>query len=82
MASAAGGLSLQRLNGHLSMHLDNGVLPGVNAHGASKILGLLSFSSLPRCLTLNFSDLTSKGLAFDSIGGTSRLSPAWRKRIT
>jgi uncharacterized protein YhdP len=37
--------------------------------GAGRVLGLASIAALPRRLALDFSDLTDKGLAFDSVHG-------------
>ncbi len=37
--------------------------------GVGKLLGLISLQSLPRRLTLDFRDIFSDGLAFDSIEG-------------
>ena len=37
--------------------------------GVGKLLGLISLQSLPRRLTLDFRDIFSDGLAFDSIAG-------------
>lgn len=66
---AAKGLSDARLNGHIALHLKSGTVRGVDTGGAGKLLGLLSFDALPRRLTLDFRDLTHKGLAFDTIDG-------------
>jgi uncharacterized protein YhdP len=41
--------------------------------GAGRIFGLLSVATLPRRLTLDFSDLFGKGLAFDRIKADFRL---------
>ncbi len=37
--------------------------------GAGRVLGLASVAALPRRLALDFSDLTDKGLAFDTVRG-------------
>ena len=37
--------------------------------GAGRVFGLLSIATLPRRLSLDFSDLTDKGFAFDGIHG-------------
>jgi uncharacterized protein YhdP len=48
--------------------LDKGQLLGVKP-GAGRVLGLASIAALPRRLALDFSDLTDKGLAFDTVRG-------------
>jgi len=60
--------SLEKLNGHISMHLGEGQLLNVDP-SAGRLFGLLSIQALPRRLTLDFSDLFDKGLAFDHIEG-------------
>jgi uncharacterized protein (TIGR02099 family) len=42
--------------------------------GAGKLLGLLSLQSLPRRVTLDFSDLFSEGFAFETIQGDVKLA--------
>ncbi len=54
--------------GHLKVELDRGQVLGIKP-GAGRLLGLTSIAELPRRLTLDFSDLTDKGLAFDTIKG-------------
>ena len=41
--------------------------------GAGRMLGLLSVAQLPRRLALDFSDVTDKGLAFDTVQGDFEL---------
>ena len=56
------------LNGHVKLEADKGQI--VDLHpGAGRVLGLASVATLPRRLFLDFSDLTDKGLAFDTIRG-------------
>jgi len=47
--------------------------------GTGRILGLLSITSLPRRLALDFSDMTDEGLVFDSLRGRFRIDfgDAW-----
>ena len=59
---------LGRLNGTVSIQIDDGQLLSVQP-GAGRIFGLLSVAALPRRLSLDFTDFTDKGLAFDSIHG-------------
>jgi len=42
--------------------------------GLGKLLGILSLQSLPRRITLDFRDIFSEGLAFDSIVGALRIN--------
>jgi len=60
--------SLDRLNGTLKMRITRGQLVDVKAT-AGRLFGLLSIQTLPRRLSLDFSDLFGKGLAFDRIEG-------------
>ena len=59
---------LGRLAGHVGLGAEQGQLMSVDP-GAGRVLGLMSVAALPRRLTLDFSDLTGKGFAFDSIRG-------------
>jgi uncharacterized protein (TIGR02099 family) len=59
---------LARLNGTVSIQIDDGQLLGVQP-GAGRIFGLMSVAALPRRLSLDFTDFTDKGLAFDSVRG-------------
>jgi uncharacterized protein (TIGR02099 family) len=54
--------------GHLQLSLDKGQVVGLNP-GAGRVLGLTSVAALRRRLALDFSDLTDKGLAFDTAHG-------------
>ena len=60
---------LARLGGNIKIAIDDGQLTGVEP-GAGRVLGLMSVAALPRRLTLDFSDLTDKGFAFDTIKGS------------
>jgi uncharacterized protein (TIGR02099 family) len=60
--------ALSEAIGHVQIALDKGQLLGVKP-GAGRVLGLASIAALPRRLTLDFSDLTDKGLAFDNARG-------------
>ena len=60
----------KRMNGNLSFNTDNGRL--VEASGGSgllRLLGILNFNTLVRRLQLDFTDLFSKGVVFDSLSG-------------
>jgi len=57
-----------RATGNVNIAVEQGQVLGVNP-GAGRVLGLMSIAALPRRLTLDFSDLTDKGFAFDHIRG-------------
>jgi len=59
---------MQHVGGDFTLHATKGSLLEV-APGAGRVIGLLSFSTLPRRLTLDFHDVFNKGLAFDDIKG-------------
>jgi uncharacterized protein (TIGR02099 family) len=59
---------LAAATGHVQVVLDKGQIVGLKP-GAGRVLGLASFSELPRRLALDFSDVTDKGFAFDTIHG-------------
>jgi uncharacterized protein (TIGR02099 family) len=63
---------LERAAGTISVHAQTGQLVAVQP-GAGRVLGLFSVAALPRRLALDFSDLTEKGLAFDSVKGDFEL---------
>lgn len=56
------------LSGQLSLDAGKGQFNKLQP-GVGKLLGLISLQSLPRRLTLDFRDIFSDGLAFDSIEG-------------
>jgi uncharacterized protein YhdP len=59
---------LARLNGTAKLAIESGQLLNLEP-GAGRVLGLMSVAALPRRLTLDFTDLTDKGMAYDSITG-------------
>lgn len=59
---------LHNLSGKLKTTIRDGQLQDVSP-GAGRVFGLLSLQSLPRRLTLDFSDVFNKGLSFDKIRG-------------
>lgn len=61
--------SLKKLNGNLSLDIRDGQLLDVSP-GAGRVFGLLSLQTLPRRLTLDFSDVFKKGFRFDRIKGS------------
>ena len=58
--------------GQVQVALDNGQVLGIRP-GAGRVLGLASVAALPRRLALDFSDLTDKGMAFDTVRGDFEL---------
>lgn len=56
------------LSGQLTVQAEKGQFNKLEP-GVGKLLGLISLQSLPRRLTLDFRDIFSDGLAFDSIEG-------------
>ena len=60
--------SLSNLNGTLFMEINKGRFTDI-ASSTGRLFGLLSLQTLPRRLSLDFSDLFGKGLAFDNIEG-------------
>jgi len=62
------GIHYPSLDGQLSVNVAKGQFNKLEP-GVGKLLGLISLQSLPRRLTLDFRDIFSDGLAFDSIEG-------------
>ena len=60
--------TLRDATGRVQVALDDGQVFGIKP-GAGRMLGLASVAALPRRLALDFSDLTDKGLAFDTVTG-------------
>ena len=56
------------LSGQMTVNAENGQFNRLEP-GVGRLLGLISLQSLPRRLTLDFRDIFSEGLAFDSIAG-------------
>ena len=65
---APGAFSLARTDGDLTFTLNSGRIPKISP-GAGRLLGALDLQSITRYLTLDFSNLFSKGLSFDKIQG-------------
>lgn len=62
------GFDPARLSGNFKMTAKNGQFSKMDP-GVGRLLGLLSLQSLPQRLTLDFRDIFSDGLAFESIDG-------------
>jgi uncharacterized protein (TIGR02099 family) len=65
--------ALAQVVGHVQLSMEKGQVLGLKP-GAGRVLGFTSIAALPRRLALDFSDLTDKGLAFDSVHGDFDLS--------
>ena len=65
--------SLDKLAGTLDIRVKKGQLLEVSP-AAGRLFGLLSIQTLPRRLTLDFTDLFGKGLAFDKITGNFNIA--------
>ena len=65
--------SLDKLAGTLDIRVKKGQLLEVSP-AAGRLFGLLSIQTLPRRLTLDFTDLFGKGLAFDKITGSFNIA--------
>jgi len=62
----------KRASGTITVAAQSGQLLTLQP-GAGRVLGLFSVAALPRRLSLDFSDLTEKGLSFDTIHGDFEL---------
>jgi uncharacterized protein YhdP len=60
--------ALSEAVGHVQVALEKGQITGLKP-GAGRVVGLASVAALPRRLALDFSDLTDKGFAFDTVRG-------------
>lgn len=65
-------VSLEKLNGSLSMHIGKGRFVDLDP-GVGRVFGLFSLQAIPRRLTLDFSDLFGKGFSYDQIDGSFTL---------
>ncbi|MEW8027311.1 MAG: YhdP family protein [Candidatus Thiodiazotropha sp.] len=61
-------MGAEKLYGSISLKVDKGLVNNVDP-GVGRLIGLFSLNALGKRLALDFSDLFSKGLAFDSIEG-------------
>jgi uncharacterized protein YhdP len=60
--------AIARLDGDLVLHAARGRFSNVRSN-AARLVGLLSLQNLPRRLLLDFGDVVSEGLAFDTVAG-------------
>lgn len=65
---------IYKLDGAAHLDLRSGSLTNVNP-GIGRIIGLLSLESIQRRLQLDFSDILSKGFAFDKLIGDFKIEP-------
>jgi uncharacterized protein (TIGR02099 family) len=70
--------SLARLSGELDLQMSDGVIPEARP-GAGRLLGLASFSAIPRRLMLDFRDVFGAGLRFDEIRGRFDLAAGFAR---
>lgn len=72
---------LQTVNAKLQLELKNGYFPKTDARlsGVTQVLGLLNMDTLLRRLRLDFADLTSKGISYNSIKGQYQLENGYLK---
>ena len=68
-AGAPSGESLSQAAGHRAVVRSTRARSSGLKPGAGRVFGLASVAALPRRLALDFSDLTDKGLAFDTVRG-------------
>jgi uncharacterized protein YhdP len=61
-----------KLNGMVSLKVGKGRFLKVDA-GAAKLLGVLSLQSIPKRITLDFTDVFSEGFQFESITGNAQI---------
>lgn len=76
-------ISSDTLEGVIELSIGAGQFPQVSP-GAGRLLGLISLQAIPRRLALDFSDLVTPGLSFDSINATLQLrgGNAYTKNLT
>ncbi|MDR3452695.1 MAG: YhdP family protein [Rhodoferax sp.] len=66
-------LDYPTMGGQFNINIESGQFLKADP-GLAKLLGVLSLQSLPRRLTLNFSDVFSDGFAFDFVRGDVRIN--------
>ena len=67
-----GSFALSRLNGQVDFSVIQGNITGASA-GPGRLLGLVSFTALPKRLSLDFRDVFESGFSFDEATGTFAL---------
>lgn len=71
-AGAPHELALANLDGRLSLKMAKGQFLKLDP-GAGKLLSVMSLQALPKRITLDFTDVFSKGFEFDSIDGEGQI---------
>lgn len=61
--------AMENIDGELDIKIDKGQFLDINP-SAGRLFGLLSIQTLPRRLTLDFTDVFDEGFAFDNITGS------------
>jgi len=61
------------LSGEVALDFKNGRILDIEPGRAARLFGLFSIQTLPRRLTLDFSDMFAKGLSFDFVTGNFQL---------
>lgn len=67
------GISWAQARGKVAINIQDGSLRAIEP-GAGRVLGLLNFYALPRRFSLDFHDVVSSGLGFDTIKGNYDLA--------
>ncbi|MFU8831690.1 MAG: YhdP family protein [Wenzhouxiangella sp.] len=70
--------ALGRLSGAFNLQIFDGSIPEARP-GAGRLLGLASFSAMPRRLMLDFRDVFAAGLKFDEISGRFDLAAGFAR---
>lgn len=65
---------LETLAGDMAVNLRKGSFEQIDPGAGGALLSLISFQSLFKRLTLDFTDLTQKGLSFDSFVGSAKIA--------
>ncbi|OIR01065.1 hypothetical protein GALL_168620 [mine drainage metagenome] len=71
-SGAPDSFSYSKLNGSVHLNVGKGRFLKVDP-GAAKLLGVLSLQSIPKRITLDFTDVFSSGFEFDSITGNAQI---------
>lgn len=71
-SGAPGTFNYSKLNGRVNLKVGKGRFLKVDA-GAAKLLGVLSLQSIPKRISLDFTDVFSEGFQFESITGNAQI---------
>ena len=67
-------IEISQISGDVHLSILDGEVVEIDPGSAGRIFGLLSFQTLPRRLSLDFTDLFNKGMSFNEINGTFTVS--------